>query len=130
MGPNTTNYVDSGLLAGTNYYYVMSAVLDGDESSDTAEVSAVPSDPIEYGDVVIGYIEINTADSGESSFSLSIEDSGLGHNYQVYTTESLSDPDWEASSEVWSGTGGDLEIELSMDASMTNCFYKLEAWQQ
>ncbi len=43
LGPTRTNYVDSGLLAGTNYYYVMSAVLDGEESADTAEVTAVPT---------------------------------------------------------------------------------------
>jgi hypothetical protein len=127
LGPTGASYLDSGLLAGTNYYYVISAVLDGVESADSAEVTVVPSAPIYPGDVVIGPIEVG---SNALSFSLSIENSGLGHQYQVYTSKSLTDPDWQPAGDIVSGNGTELLFEIPMISGDTNCYYKLEAWQQ
>ena len=39
---SATNYTDTGLLLGTTYYYVVSAVGAGGESTNSAEVSATP----------------------------------------------------------------------------------------
>jgi hypothetical protein len=130
LGPTQTNYVDSGLLAGTNYYYMISAVLDGVESADSAEVTAVPSAPINPDDVVIGPVEVGSDGADALHFSLSMENSELGHAYQVYTSESLVDPDWQPAGDVVSGTGEELLFEIQMNAANTNGFYKLEAWRQ
>ena len=40
--PATTNYTDTGLSNGTNYYYVVSAVNSFGESTNSVEVSATP----------------------------------------------------------------------------------------
>jgi hypothetical protein len=126
MGPTQTNYVDSGLLAGSSCYYVISAVLDGVESADSAEVTAVPSAPLNDGDVVIGAVGIDP----DGSFAMSVEASTPGHNYQVYTSESLTDPDWQPSGDVVPGNGDELLFKIQMNAAESNCFYKLEAWRQ
>ncbi|MDF7809471.1 DUF5010 C-terminal domain-containing protein [Pontiellaceae bacterium B12219] len=52
IGAGSTSHTDGGLLAGTNYYYVISAVYDGTESSNSQEVVAVPSALIHPGDVM------------------------------------------------------------------------------
>jgi autotransporter-associated beta strand protein len=41
-GVTVTNYLDSGLVSGATYFYVVSAVFGGDESPDSAQASATP----------------------------------------------------------------------------------------
>jgi hypothetical protein len=43
LGVTTTNYNDTGLTNGTTYYYVVSALNAGGESSNSSSVSATPS---------------------------------------------------------------------------------------
>jgi len=45
-GQPTANYVDSNVVGGTTYWYYVTAVLSGDESAGSNEVSAtVPNNP-------------------------------------------------------------------------------------
>ncbi len=130
IGPTMTNYTDSGLLAGTNYYYVISTLADGMESADSGEVSAVPSAPLNEGDVVIGTAAVESDGAAGRQFNVSIATSELGHNYQVYTTESLVNPNWQPVSDVVPGNGAELQIDVPISSAQTNLFYKLEAWRQ
>jgi hypothetical protein len=130
IGTTSTNRTDSGLLAGTNYYYVVSSVLGGVESEDSAEVSGVPSAPLNEGDVAIGTIDIGEDGSGGATFALSVPDSELGHNYQVLTSGSLTDPDWQPATDVILGNGEVLHIIVPIHAAQTNLFYRLEVWRQ
>jgi hypothetical protein len=75
-------------------------------------------------------VVIRLFDVGGTNISMSVTDSGLGHNFQVWASESLADPDWQISSDVWPGNGGELLIDIPMDETQTNRFYKLEAWRQ
>ncbi|MDF7799309.1 carbohydrate-binding protein [Pontiellaceae bacterium B1224] len=125
FGPFTTSYLDTGLLDGSNYYYVVSSLNNLTESSDSAEVSAVPSAPINPADVVIGPVAISSGD-----FNLTITHSVLGHNYRILATEDLVGPDWQVVSATHAGTGGMLAIDLPILGSETNVFYKLETWRQ
>ncbi|MGO8929921.1 MAG: fibronectin type III domain-containing protein [Limisphaerales bacterium] len=52
----STNYTDSGVLSGTTYYYVVSAVGAGGEGPNSAQVSAtLPLPPV--ADPQIGYVD-------------------------------------------------------------------------
>lgn len=45
-GQGATNYVDTNVVGGTTYWYYVTAVLSGDESAGSNEVSAVvPNNP-------------------------------------------------------------------------------------
>jgi fibronectin type 3 domain-containing protein len=44
--PASTNYTDTGLTNGTKYFYMVSAVNSGGESSNSSEVSATPVAPL------------------------------------------------------------------------------------
>jgi fibronectin type 3 domain-containing protein len=44
--PASNSYTDTGLTNGTKYFYVVSAVDSGGESSNSSEVSATPSAPL------------------------------------------------------------------------------------
>jgi fibronectin type 3 domain-containing protein len=45
-GQSSTSYVDSNVVGGTTYWYYVTAVLSGDESAGSNEVSAaVPNNP-------------------------------------------------------------------------------------
>jgi hypothetical protein len=129
-GPSATTYTDSGLLAGTNYYYVIRTVIQGVESADSAEVVAVPSAPLNEGDGVIGTVEISSDGAGGQRFELSVPNLELGHNAQVFTSASLMDPDWQPATDVMPGTGGAMLIEIPIQSAQTNLFYKLNVWRQ
>ncbi|WP_372799096.1 carbohydrate-binding protein, partial [Pontiella sp.] len=130
IGPTVTQYTDSGLLAGTNYVYVISTTTDGVESDDSAEVSAVPSAPLNPGDVEIGTVEVVSDGNGGREFRVSVTASEPGHSYQVWTADRLVSPSWEPAGGVIPGNGAELEIDLPIIGSETNLFYKLEAWRQ
>jgi beta-glucosidase len=130
IGTFSTNHTDSGLQAGTNYYYVVSSVLAGVESEDSAEVSGVPSAPIIVADVIMESVVLTGDLGGSQNISFTVPASGLGHNYQVFASESLTDPDWQAVSDVYVGSGGDLLFDIPLDIEQANQFYKLEVWRQ
>ncbi|MDF7799579.1 carbohydrate-binding protein, partial [Pontiellaceae bacterium B1224] len=129
-GLSVTNHSDLGVLAGTSYYYVVTALYGSAESGVSMEVSAVPSAPLTEGDVVIDQVGIQTNTAGGYYIAVSVDESNLGHNYQVVLSESLLEPDWQAASDVNTGNGGVLQIEVPVEGSRTNCYYKLEAWRQ
>ncbi|VGO11742.1 Endo-1,4-beta-xylanase A [Pontiella desulfatans] len=130
FGPLTTNYTDTGLLEGTNYYYVISSFLNGLEGADSTEVSARPSAPINPEDVVIGPLVIGDDGNGGQQVGITIAESGLGHYYHVISSDRLIDPDWQEASGTYVGTGGELMIDLPNVNALTNQFYKLESWRQ
>ncbi|MDF7797943.1 carbohydrate-binding protein [Pontiellaceae bacterium B1224] len=130
FSPSTTVHSDTGLLAGTNYYYVVSALYDGVESTNSLEVMAVPSAPMNPGDVVMGEVVFGSDGEGGQQLSVSVENSGLGHNYQLLSSGSLTEPAWKNASDVLAGNGGELLIAIPVNGTDTNLFYKLEAWRQ
>ncbi|MEI6891840.1 MAG: carbohydrate-binding domain-containing protein [Pontiella sp.] len=130
LGPLTTNYIDSGLLEGTNYYYVINALYNETESVDSSEVSARPSMLIHPDDVVIGSLVIGDDGSGGQQLLITILESGLGHHYRVLSTASLVDPNWENTSQEYLGNGGALQMDVAIRVDEPNLFYRLEAWRQ
>ncbi|MDF7825438.1 hypothetical protein P4B35_15535, partial [Pontiellaceae bacterium B12227] len=121
----STNRSDTGLSAGTNYYYVVCGTYLEAEGDPSAEVSAMPSALINPDDVVIGPVEI-----GSGGFNFTFTHSVLGHNYRVLASEDLVDPDWQVVSGTNAGTGGLLEFDIPIIGTGTNRFYKLETWRR
>ncbi|MDF7805978.1 carbohydrate-binding protein [Pontiellaceae bacterium B12219] len=124
---SSTNHTDSGLSAGTNYFYVVSGEYYGIDGGNSPELVAVPSAIIDPDNVIISETGIS-ADGSNITFS--VPTSGLGHNYQVKSTERLVDPIWETTTGVLPGNGGELKIEIPIIGNQTNLYYKLEAWRQ
>jgi regulation of enolase protein 1 (concanavalin A-like superfamily) len=124
---SSTNHSDAGLSAGTNYYYVVSGEYYGVDGANSLELTAVPSAVIDPDDIIFGETEVG---AGGSDLILSVPVSGLGHNYQVKSSESLVDPVWENATDVFPGNGSELLIEVPILGNQTNLYYKLEAWRQ
>jgi hypothetical protein len=113
------------LNAGTRYYYVVSAANAGGESAASDEASAVPSAAIDAAEY-----QISGGVLGGTNLSLSVSDSVLGHEYQIWTTESLPDADWRPFGETLPGSGTNLLFNLPVDAEMTNQFFKVDVQRQ
>ena len=74
-GVTATNYSDTGLAAATTYYYVVSAVNIGGESTNSAQASATtaPAVPASLTATAISALQINlgwTAFAGATSYNL------------------------------------------------------------
>ena len=127
---SSTNFSDTGLSPGTRYYYVVSGEYDGVEGSPSAEVSAVPSALIVPDQVLVGPVEIRDSGAGGLDFSVSVTNSVPGHNYRVLRAEDLANPVWVDAAGVFPGNGELLRIDVPLNSTATNGFYKLETWRQ
>jgi hypothetical protein len=84
--------------------------------------------PAPRDDVFVDSVQLAANGIGEV-LSLVVPVSGLGHSYQVLSTSSLADPNWQAASGVLAGNGGELAMEVPVDGEQTNRFCKLAAWR-
>lgn len=120
-----TSCSDTGLYAGTNYYYVVCGEYYGVEGDTSAEVSATPSALIDPDAVIL-----SPAGFTDTDFTVAVSNSCLGHNYRVWSTDDLSDPNWQEVTGILPGNGGLLEIDVSVDLGVTNQYFRLETWRQ
>jgi hypothetical protein len=68
--------------------------------------------------------------TNDMKVAFAVPQSGYGYNFQVQYTENLAEPFWEDASEVVAGTGEELSVEVLMDPTKTNGFYRMEAWRK
>ncbi|MGJ8650147.1 MAG: carbohydrate-binding protein [Opitutaceae bacterium] len=127
-GLGSPSYPDTtGLSPGTRYYYVVFASTSAVNSSDSSQVSAVPSNPVVIANIVIDSLNV---DLGNDTFGFSIQNSELGHNYQAQETDHLSPPDWGDVGNVIPGNGGELQFIIDTTPSDTENFFRVRVWQQ
>ncbi|MDP4645132.1 MAG: carbohydrate-binding protein [Opitutales bacterium] len=127
-GLGSPSYPDTtGLSPGTRYYYVVFASTSAVNSSDSSQVSAVPSNPVVIENIVIDSLNVDLAND---TFGFSIQNSELGHNYQAQETDHLSPPDWGDVGNVIPGNGGELQFIIDTTPSDTENFFRVRVWQQ
>ncbi|NQX02826.1 carbohydrate-binding protein [bacterium] len=130
-GTLTTTYSDTGLSAGTRYFYVVRALYSGDvASSPSTQVSSVPSAPLTATDSALAAPAIGSDGNGGMKFALTFPQSGIGKFYQALTSADLASPSWSNASAVLMGTGGVLLIEIPMAPNDPKRFYKVNVWRE
>ncbi|MBN2686456.1 MAG: SMP-30/gluconolactonase/LRE family protein [Pontiellaceae bacterium] len=67
---------------------------------------------------------------GGTNLSLSVADSVPEHAYQIWTTDSLTDEDWQPAGDILPGSGTNLLFNLPVATETTNQFFKVEIQQQ
>lgn len=126
----TTSYTDTGLVAGTRYYYAIRALFSsGVESSDSSQVMSVPSVPIDASKVVIASTSIQDNGSGGKNFSITMLNTGLGWFHQVETVATLGGT-WQPVGSSIMGTGSTVNFTLPMTASENTRFWRVRVWRQ
>ena len=116
-----TNFTQSNLLPGTNYFYVVSAVSTNGESENSAQAIAVPlvapsATPIFGGIQIIGGSLVITGTNGTA-----------GANYLVLMTTNLTLPvtDWIILSTNQFGPGGSVNFTNPINPNSPLTFYRL-----
>lgn len=110
----TTNLTNTGLVNGTTYYYVISTVSIGGESSDSAQVSVLP--------VSIAPVSLSMS-SSPTTLSLSWPLDHTGWRLQAQTNDLSAglSPNWF---EV-TGSAATNQVVLPVDANIGSVFYRL-----
>jgi beta-galactosidase len=117
-----TSYYDSGLANGTTYYYVVSAVNNAGEGSNSTEVSAVPSLPISASESAAGEW-VQPAISGNTA-TIMFKSSVPGHTYTLQWSPDISKGVWTGIGSAMPGTGGNLQFPpVSLTGTMG--FYRI-----
>lgn len=127
-----TSFSDSDLTPVTTYYYVVVGNFDGANGPDSAIANATTeAEPIVIEDLVISSLDFGYDGLNNEQLSFTIEKSGLGQSYQIYTSESLTTNDWTPLGPIYQGTGGLLEIDVLFDySSVVNekKFFRIANW--
>ena len=129
-GLTTTSFSNTGLTASVSYYYVVRAIYAEVESTHSAEIRTVPSNPIVAADAVIGSVVMGSDGVGGKKITLTIARSGVGHFHQVLAADNLTDVLWPAASPVRMGNGGLLPIDVPVAAGAPRKFYKVRIWRE
>ena len=127
----TNNYSDTGLSAGSRYYYVIRALYsDGVESSLSPPISSVPSAPLTAADSTLAAPVMGRDEAGGMMFTLTFPQSGIGKFYQAVTATGITSSSWSNASSVFMGHGGLLPIEISIAPNEPKRFYKVNVWRE
>lgn len=123
-----TTYTDTGLNAGTTYYYVIVARYgNGDESDESGEVVAVPSDPIVIEDLNFEAPDLNV--TGDN-VAIDLLNSEPGHMYQGEKKDALTDPSWVPVGSPKPGNDGLIIFNFPVGLTETKAFYRISIERQ
>ena len=114
-----TTFTTTGLTAGTPYYFV-TRDSSGFEGEESAEIVAVPSNPISPEDLNFGQMGLG---NDGNSFLFSLMNSEAGHLYQAQGSSSLELGDWVSVGEKKVGNGGILDFVIPITEADTKIFF-------
>lgn len=127
----TSNYTDTGLIAGTRYYYIVRALFSGGvESSISTQDSSVPSAPLTAADTAMAPPAMGSDGAGGTEFTLTFPQAGLGKFYQALGSTDLTSPSWSVASAVFMGNGGVLRIDIPTTPTQPRRFFKVNVWRE
>jgi hypothetical protein len=116
----TTNYTDTGLNYGTTYYYVVTALNPGDESTNSIQASAtaISPTPPQFGGITASGAEIIFSGTGGVTNGL----------YYVLASTNLNLPfaQWPRVATNSFDADGNFNFTNSLDANMLHQFYILQ----
>jgi fibronectin type 3 domain-containing protein len=115
----TTNYTDIGLINGSNYYYVVSALNTAGESANSAQVSATPLRPPQPRIVGVAIIGGSLVFSGTNGLA--------GGPYTIWSSTDVTIPltNWiQVGSGDFDGNGN-FSVSNAINASEPQRFYLL-----
>jgi len=124
--PAATNYVHTGLTNGTTYYYVASAIGTGGESTNSVQVSAVPSPSIASNEYHIAAYVLD----GGTNISLTVSNSVPGHDYGMLAADVLTTNTAWSNILIQAGSGSDLLFGIPIEPGSTSRFFKLDVNRQ
>ena len=125
-----TSFVDTGLTAGTPYYYILISRYAGYTSAATSEIVAVPSNPISPEGLEFGQMSVSDDANTGKAFHFSIMNSEPGHMYQAQGSPSLELDDWSNMGGEQAGNGGILDFVMPVTETATKYFYRVVISQQ
>jgi len=125
QNPTSTNAVHMGLNNGTAYYYAISATVGGVQSTNSTQVSAVPSPAILPEEFLIA----DHAVQGGTNLSLTASNSVPGHLYDMQATDTLLPAVW-TSIDVKAGTGSNLLFDVPIDPASPSRYFRLDVQRQ
>jgi hypothetical protein len=115
---STLSFVDITAIGGVTNYYVVSAMGNGDESSDSSQANALPIAPATSPTILPVYWDSTGTNLLICTTTLS------GHNYVLQSTPGLESP------VVWTpvltnaGTGGTITNPVAVSATDSKRFYR------
>lgn len=144
MGDGTPDYLgnvpsvspsfnDTSLTAGTRYYYVAEAVGGGGASLRSDEADAMPFQAIVPENRLVSSFVLGDDGFSNDQVTFSIQQTGLGQNYQVQERESLETGTWTPIGAIYQGTGGLLDLEVLFDHSAPaneQHFFRVNVWTE
>lgn len=123
-------YTDTGLTAGTKYYYVIVTRYGTLDSGESDEIEAVPSNLVSPDSLTFGQMSMGSNGGSGNVFRFSVMDSEPGHMYQAQESDSLEVDDWRDMGEEKPGNGGILDFVMPISETDTEHFYRLMIRQE
>jgi fibronectin type 3 domain-containing protein len=115
----TTDFTDAGLINGTNYYYVVSALNTAGESVNSAQASATPLNLPQPRAVGVSIVGGNLVFSGTNGLP--------GHAYTIWSSTNMATPptNWIQIGSGYFDGNGNFSVTNPINASDAQRFYLL-----
>jgi cellulose 1,4-beta-cellobiosidase len=120
-----TSYTDTSVSNGTAYYYVVAASNNDGEGPNSAEVSAIPSVAI-GGAETLAPAMVMSGSGTNTNLAFTVRSSVIGHTYQLQFSSNLVSGSWTNVGSVQAGTGGNIIVNVTVNASSVQSgFYRI-----
>jgi fibronectin type 3 domain-containing protein len=118
VGANATSYTDTGLMAGTDYDYKVSAIHESGASSDPSQEASTETQTVEDSDAPSEILGLKGAavSSGQINLSwdASVDNIGVKY-YDIYRSKGTGEP--QKIAQVTSTSFGDVNLEAATEYS-------------
>jgi hypothetical protein len=102
-------------------------VAGGDFELDRIVISEDDGEALD--EVLIDAVSVDDDGNGGQEIAMSVANSETGLSYRVKSTDSLTEPDWQATGDLVDGNGGELLLSVPVSEAEPHQYYKLEIWR-